>query len=90
MKMKSTPAECIPHCVLSAQYQGDHVKEDFITKLLDGKTFSRWLEKHPEILKELPPPSLSERYLRVNVLRTEPALKRMLFWCSFHCDCEVT
>lgn len=53
------------HCVISAMKLGPEVEADFLdgTVLADRHTTVReWLERNPEILQELPPPSLIGRY----------------------------
>ena len=53
------------HCALAAAKLGPDVESDFLdgTVLADRQTTIReWLTKNPEILEELPPPSLIGRY----------------------------
>ncbi|KAK3261465.1 hypothetical protein CYMTET_29627 [Cymbomonas tetramitiformis] len=53
------------HCVLSAQGLGDHAYNDFLdtTYLADRTTTIRQhLSSNPDIMEELPPPALRERY----------------------------
>jgi hypothetical protein len=53
------------HCVLAAKAHGTRVEKNFLdrTVLADRQTSLRsWLEINPDIMTELPPPSLVERY----------------------------
>jgi hypothetical protein len=53
------------HCVLAATKLGPIAEESFLdgTVLADRTTTIRqWLEQNPEIMSELPPPSLAQRY----------------------------
>ncbi len=53
------------HCVLAATKLGALAEASFLdgTVLADRTTTVRhWLEKNPEIMDELPPPSLAQRY----------------------------
>lgn len=53
------------HCVLAATKLGPLAERSFLdgTVLADRATTVRqWLEKNPEIMDELPPPSLAQRY----------------------------
>lgn len=53
------------HCVLAATKLGSIAEASFLdgTVLADRTTTVReWLEKNPEIMDELPPPSLAQRY----------------------------
>jgi hypothetical protein len=53
------------HCVLAATKLGPIAEASFLdgTVLADRSTTVRqWLEKNPEIMDELPPPSLAQRY----------------------------
>ena len=53
------------HCVLAAKGHGAKVEKNFLdhTVLADRQTLLRsWLDSNPEIMTELPPPALEERY----------------------------
>lgn len=53
------------HCALAAERLGPEAHRSFRddTVLADRvTTIGQWLEQNPEILEELPPPSLAARY----------------------------
>lgn len=53
------------HCVLAAQFLGKEIEDNFLdcTFLCDRKTTLReYLEKNPDIMSQLPPEGLRERY----------------------------
>uniref|UniRef100_A0A7S0IWQ4 Gamma-glutamylcyclotransferase AIG2-like domain-containing protein n=1 Tax=Calcidiscus leptoporus TaxID=127549 RepID=A0A7S0IWQ4_9EUKA len=58
-------AAYLRHCALAAEKMGPHCQTSFLddTYLVDRVTTVRaYLEKFPEVLSTLPPPSLCERY----------------------------